>query len=374
MDSNNRHPSVLPDVDFAVIDTTMRREARRAQDRTAEDECGKATFDRRNIVSKPLSARLSEKSLQVALAAIEIYNKPVFSYREESFSILMTNAWELMLKAKWVLDHDEDEGSLHVVNRRTGASKKNRSGNPLTMGAFDLSKALLADNTSGLETGCHNNLLALLEIRDNVVHFLHGDLHLGRRVLEIGTASLRNYAQLAQDWFGLDLSEYDMLLMPVSFRHGFETAESISGVVRNEKVQNLLEYINGLERDQPADGTQRVAIYLETKLVRERSESAIGFKWTNDPDAPALLVREEDALKNYPMTYRQLTEKMKTRYSDFVENGVYHKLRKGLEEDRKYCMTRLLNPKNPRSSKKRFYNANIFQEFDRRYQRRAASG
>jgi hypothetical protein len=36
---------------------------------------------------------LLEKSVHAALSAIEIYNKPDFKYREESFSILLVNAW-----------------------------------------------------------------------------------------------------------------------------------------------------------------------------------------------------------------------------------------------------------------------------------------
>ena len=40
-----------------------------------------------------------QKSIEAAKAAIELYNKPEFPYRNESFSILMINAWELLLKA-----------------------------------------------------------------------------------------------------------------------------------------------------------------------------------------------------------------------------------------------------------------------------------
>jgi hypothetical protein len=47
------------------------------------------------------SAQISQKSVDAALAAIEIYNKPDFRHREETFAILMTNAWELLLKA-WI--------------------------------------------------------------------------------------------------------------------------------------------------------------------------------------------------------------------------------------------------------------------------------
>jgi hypothetical protein len=44
------------------------------------------------------------KSVGAALSAIEIYNKPDFKYREETFAILMINAWELLLKAKIIKD------------------------------------------------------------------------------------------------------------------------------------------------------------------------------------------------------------------------------------------------------------------------------
>ena len=59
-----------------------------------------------------LSGKLSGKSIQAALSAIEIYNKPDFKYREESFSILMVNAWELLLKAKIAADNSERIESL----------------------------------------------------------------------------------------------------------------------------------------------------------------------------------------------------------------------------------------------------------------------
>lgn len=318
-----------------------------------------------------LSVNLVRKSIQAALAAIEIYNKPCFSYREESFSILMANAWELLLKAKWAFDHDDKESSLRVLDKKAGTVKRNRSGNALTFDVVSLSKKLLSDKKSGLDLGCHNNILALLEIRDNAVHFLHRDLHLDQRVFEVGVASLQNYAQLALRWFDFDFSDYDIFLMPISFRRGFDTAQALEGSRRSEQVQNLLEYIGNLERDQPPNSIQRVAIYLETKLTREKSESAIEFNLTNDPRAPAMTVREEDVLANYPMTYRALTEKLRSRYTDFLENKTYHDLRKNLERDKRHSMVRFLNPGNRKStSRQRFYNPNILREFDKHYHRK----
>jgi len=55
-------------------------------------------------MSKARYKNLLDKSIQSAISAIEIYNKPDFKYREESFSILIINAWELLFKAKILQD------------------------------------------------------------------------------------------------------------------------------------------------------------------------------------------------------------------------------------------------------------------------------
>lgn len=47
-----------------------------------------------------ISQQMAMKAESAMAAAIEIFNKPSFSYREETFVILMLNAWELLLKAK----------------------------------------------------------------------------------------------------------------------------------------------------------------------------------------------------------------------------------------------------------------------------------
>ena len=43
--------------------------------------------------------KLLGNSKAAMMAAIEIYNKPTFAYRDECAVILLLNAWELFLKA-----------------------------------------------------------------------------------------------------------------------------------------------------------------------------------------------------------------------------------------------------------------------------------
>jgi hypothetical protein len=320
------------------------------------------------------SDELGQKSVHAAVTAIEVYNKPNFAYREEAFALLMTNAWELLLKAKWLLDHGEAIESLYEMTtdvKGARVPKANRSGNPLTHGAPYLAAKLLEDPNSGLERGCHDNILALIEIRDNAAHLMNKDLYIGRRVLEIGTASLRNYLLLAQEWLQLDLSKYNFFLMPLSFYHGFEAAEPVSRAQYPDQIQKLLSFLDALEEgDNKGESSQHVALRLETKLVRGKDATSIAFRLTDDPSAPAVAIREEDFLKNYPMTYRDLTDALRRRYANFWENNKYHDLRKKLEKEKKFSVVRLLHPANPNTSKQRFYNSNIIQEFDKHYERR----
>ena len=48
----------------------------------------------------PFQKNYSTVAIAATVGAIEIYNKPDFPYRSETFCILAINGWELLLKAK----------------------------------------------------------------------------------------------------------------------------------------------------------------------------------------------------------------------------------------------------------------------------------
>src|SRR6202049_3857384 len=90
-----------------------------------------------------LSMRLLQNSEAALISAIEIYNKPSFAYREETFAILALNAWELLLKAKLLDIKDNKLKCLHIYYRKEVGEdqlskklyvKKNRTGNKMTVG------------------------------------------------------------------------------------------------------------------------------------------------------------------------------------------------------------------------------------------------
>ena len=88
---------------------------------------------------KSKSNILLDKSIAAMLAAIEIYNKPDFPYRGETFANLAINSWELLLKAKILKNNSNKVRVLYVkenVQRKDGSKSKKKktkitkSGNP----------------------------------------------------------------------------------------------------------------------------------------------------------------------------------------------------------------------------------------------------
>lgn len=324
------------------------------------------------------SAQLAKKAESALISAIEIYNKPDFAYREETFSILALNAWELLLKARIVAETGNDPRSVYVYDRRrtkTGEwSKKryirrNRAGNPHTMGLSQLVSVLDDDPSSRLSSAIKTNLIALTEIRDNAVHYMNAGHGLKKQVLEIGTASVKNFIELAQRWLLVDLSGYSLFLMPIGFLAAPGGARALSAT-RDEG--NLIRYLTALVSEEGEDqaGGFHVALDVSISLTRSSSDAASVVALTDDPDAPKVQLTEEDIRKKYPWDYKELMNRLRKRYSDFKQNARCHQTRGPLMKDARFVASRLLDPGNPKGVHKEFYNPNILKEFDKHYTRR----
>jgi len=327
---------------------------------------------------KARALQFLDKAKSALVSAIEIYNKPDFRYREETFCILALNAWELLLKARVLDTSDNDPRSIFVYERRrtrTGAQskkeyiKRNRAGNPYTMGLGQIIAKLEKDPTSRLSPAIKANLDALTEIRDNAIHFINPGSRLAKRVLEIGTACVRNFIDLAHKWFDEDLSEYSLYLMPIGFLPVLGAVEGVSPTTDEAK---LLKYLESLISDTDVNSSDdhSVALEVDISMKRSSSDASVQVALTDDPDAVKVQLTEEDIRKKYPWDYAELTKRLRDRYVDFKVNRKYHSIRMPLRTDPRYVKTRLLDPGNPRSPRKDFFNPNILGVFDRHYTRK----
>lgn len=309
------------------------------------------------------------------VAAIEIYNKPDFEYRVETFSVLAVNAWELLLKARILqLDSNKLDAIIeyeHRTNVDGTQSKKrykktNRAGNHVSIGLFKAFDRLKNKYGDSMPDTLRKNLEAITEVRDNAIHFVNCEAQLELEIQKLGTAAVVNYVNATRQWFGVDLSRYNFFLMPLAFFRDFHTAQ---GVSFNTHEQQLLDYFSDLQSDGDGDDSSdfQLAIEIDVSIKRAGNSSLQPVRITNDPNALAITLDEEDIREKYPWTYAILTKRLENKYSDFKQNGDYHAIRKPLESDQRFCTERLLDPGNPSSTMKRFYNPNIVQQFDQHY-------
>jgi hypothetical protein len=316
--------------------------------------------------------RLVEKSISAMLSAIEIYSKPDFKYREETFSILAINSWELLLKAKWLKDNNNSIDCLYIKESKRKKDntlskrksiKKTDYGVPFTHGLSYLLKSLRQNGS--LDDVVYANIDALCAIRDSSVHFYNESLGFALRLQEIGSASVKNYVKIIETWFNEDLSNYNFYLIPLI--HAYFDDDDIASINSEEKM--LIDLFKKLEENIDENSDYSLSVGVDVRFVKSRAGAALKVKLSNDSDATKITLTEEDILARYPLTYDKLCERCKSRYSDFKVNDKFHKARKEVINNIKYCHTRKLDPSNPNDKGKVYYSEAIFTVFDKTYQK-----
>ena len=323
---------------------------------------------------KSKSNELLDKSIAAMIAAIEVYNKPDFLYRGETFAILAINSWELLLKAKFLKDNRNNIRALYVketiINKNGSKSKKKRikltrSGNPFTHNLDVIANKLI--DRGEMDSVVLNNILALIELRDSAIHFYNYSSNFNIRIQELGTASLKNYVALYKQWFNKDLSDYNFYLMPLSFVHVDKEHEVL---LLNAEEKNFFKYVDDLEELSTGNPEFSMALNIDVKFTKSRSKDAIKVALSQDAGATKVILTEEQIKSKYPLDYKMLTAKCQDRYSNFIRNNDYHKFRKMYEGDSKCAYVRYLDPDNKKSGKKTFYSEVMLLRLDAHYLKR----
>ena len=208
------------------------------------------------------------------------------------------------------------------------------------------------------------NLLALMAIRDNSVHYVTASAVLSRQAQELAAASVKNFVLLARSWFARDLSPSLSLILPLAFVTGTNDVES---VVVSPDESRLIKYLQQLAHsDTDLDSDYAVAVRLNVKVEKSSLATASKVQISKDADAVKITMSEQDIRERYPWDYGQLCDRLKARYADFKQDIRFHALRKALLGDDKFHRPRFLDPGNPKSPKD-FYNPNVLSEFDKHY-------
>lgn len=318
-----------------------------------------------------LYVSLIDKSLSSMLSAIELYNKPDFSYREEAFAILAVNAWELLLKAFILRSSKYNTRSIYKLipkKKKDGTSSTrmivsmNRTGNPKSISILSAIEFLTQQGR--LPRNVKLNIEALIELRDNAIHFVNTSKTFGKQIQEIGFACIKNYLTITKEWsVGIQFDRYNFYLMPLAY---VEKGTIVDGVLTSEE-KNYASLLQKKLKDSE-ESSFDIAIAIDVQLKKGSSIDSLGMYYASD--GVPITLTEEAIKRRYPWTYNDLIEKCKSRYSNFKRGNPFNRYMREVKSDSKLCHDRSLDPDNPKSPKKQFYSTNVWKVLDEYYQKR----
>jgi hypothetical protein len=215
-----------------------------------------------------------------------------------------------------------------------------------------------------IEDNVIKNIEALVEARDNSIHFFSKTSNIDKLIREIGLATIQNYISIIKEWFDKELDEFGFCLVPISV---INIPKDLSAMVGNAAEKNFVEYLSSLIEKQEQNTHKSIGLVVDVKLNKS-SNSYIKFQVVKDSEKK-ITISEEDNLKNYPFEYKELCEKMRNRYSNFKQDKKFNNYMAEIKNKPDCCLTRYLNPKSKKHSKQ-FYNSNVFNYFDEKYDKK----
>ncbi len=316
---------------------------------------------------KILAKSLIDKSIAACLSAIEIYNKPDFKYREEIFSVLAVNAWELLLKAKIITENGNNVEAIWQLDKDGIPIVK--AGMHQTIGIFEALQKLNSEKI--LDKDCCKNLEGLIEIRNTSIHFINKSHDLAQNVQEFGMACLLNYVVATNEWFERDLSSYSFFLMPMSFFYPSELEKSLFSENPKE-VSKLLHFLEKAKASSSLDSNSKYRISQRITIDFTRSESResnFTAKMATSSEAVPVKMDEESIFeKYYRLEYNKIIELIRKKFPGFKVNNEFHGIMKKLEGDgEKFCKLKYLNHLKKTGTHKKWYSPKVLEELYKHY-------
>ena len=243
-----------------------------------------------------LKGQLVDKSVDAYVLALETINRLSIKYRIESFSYLICNAWELLLKAR-ILDLEKDREAIYY--------KKKDSEPRRSLSLRDAVSKVIANDKDPVR----RNLEKVAELRDDAAHFVISDVP--RDVLLLFQACVINYHKKLNEWFGISLSDrVSVGMMTIVYDLSPGSLDLSSSVLQRRLGKEVAEYLArtqiGIQKEFDELGkSSEYSIDVEYKLVltKKPGEADIVLNSGGSGKAEAVVHVAKDPSISHP--YRQ---------------------------------------------------------------------
>ena len=252
--------------------------------------------------------KLLDNSKAAIVAAIEIYNKPSFRYRDECVVILLLNAWELLLKA--MLSRN---GQSIFYKKRRGQPYRTLS----WQDALTSCAKLFPKGVDALPV--QRNLELLGTYRDNAVHFYNASGFLVV-MYSLAQTCIKNFRDVLEAAFGHRLEEeINWQLLPLGISPPVDVVTYISGKgssTRN-KTSAVHQFLAGLaeatdEVKKVGGDTGRLMTVFNVKLESVKkigdADVTVGVGKADSTTGPLAIVKTQDPNITHPHRQKNIVD------------------------------------------------------------------
>jgi hypothetical protein len=257
--------------------------------------------------SRGLKGRLVDKSVEAYILALETINRISIQYRLEAFCYLLCNAWELLLKAK-ILEATGKQNSIYYKKKR-GLPKRSLS-------LRDCLKEIFSNG----EHPERRNVERIADLRDETVHLVFSQIP--REVLCLFQASVINYHNRLNEWFGISLSDrVPVGMMSLVYDLRPEQCDLTDKRLRRELGHDAAVYLSTYcsQIKQEFDSLQRPAqfsIGIEYRLVLTKNQADADIvlsTGTGNSGSTQIIEVPKDPSKSHPFRQKEVIEQVKAK-------------------------------------------------------------
>jgi len=251
--------------------------------------------------------RLVDNSMAAMLSAVEIYNKPQMTYRDEVTVMMVVNAWELALKAAL----RQKNRSIFYLKKRSAPYRSLTLDDALSRVTVNKLWPVVLDGPA-----LTANIKALSEYRDRAIH-LYNARGLGAVIYPFLQQNVLNYRDFVLAKFNKDLADsMTWQLLPLGATAPADVVRFMRVDKDSTMVTEVHQFINEIRRfmdEAEAAGSDmsRVATIYDINLQSVKKMSSADLVVAIAPTADGQVVlRKIDPNQTHPYNLTELLRRV----------------------------------------------------------------